>query len=506
MTNVLEDIAKTKEMLLKQQEEVQLKLKELEAIEIQAQAQTKAIKEASAVINEKLGNLVDQDAFFDFFAEPWFMKAVPKKDYVEIYVPKFVRNFQAGWITGETKTYYIYAINRFSKWFGEIPKELLPLVDFPKEVEGYIDGDRLRFSPEWKDRNVKKLRLHLDDITENEARIIKGHEFDLIRDMVLAGHIPYRMAPVAKEDLRPAQGRFELLPHQRPAEDKFLQTGAIGVFLPTGAGKSFIFMRLADMLKGRKILFVHSRTTAEQFAWYFEKYIPHCKDEIKITTYNGYRADKEEYILAGYDECQYIAADTFSRVSTINTKYRVGMSATPMREDGREELIFALTGHPVGVNWQEYMKQVKRNYHPIYVHVIKQGKIYKVKALVDFSKKTVIFCDSIDLGRQIATELQVPHIYGETKDRLDLINASKVMVMSRVGDLGVSIKDLQRIIEVDFLFGSRQQEVQRTGRLMHSNASGLRHDIIMTQKEYDDYGKRLWGLQEKGFTVKVVEE
>jgi len=85
--------------------------------------------------------------------------------------------------------------------------------------------------------------------------------------------------------------------------------------------------------------------------------------------------------------------------------------------------------------------------------------------------------------------------------KLDIEN--KVMVCSRVLDLGVSIKDLQRIIEVDFLFGSRQQELQRTGRLMHSNETDVRHDIIFTEKEIDSYGKRLFALQEKGFAVKI---
>ena len=72
-----------------------------------------------------------------------------------------------------------------------------------------------------------------------------------------------------------------------------------------------------------------------------------------------------------------------------------------------------------------------------------------------------------------------------------------------MADLGVSVKDLQRIIEVDFLFGSRQQELQRTGRLLHADKPE-RHDIIMTEGEMQKYGKWLWALQEKGFTIKVT--
>ena len=69
-------------------------------------------------------------------------------------------------------------------------------------------------------------------------------------------------------------------------------------------------------------------------------------------------------------------------------------------------------------------------------------------------------------------------------------------------DLGVSLDDLEYVIEADFLYGSRQQEVQRTGRLFHSTKSA-RHDIIMTREEFDKYGKRLHGLVERGFKINV---
>lgn len=138
-------------------------------------------------------------------------------------------------------------------------------------------------------------------------------------------------------------------------------------------------------------------------------------------------------------------------------------------------------------------------------HVVRSsaGKIRKLEDLLDMNKKTFIFCDTIELGKAIAKKFGIPYIYGATDNRLVGIEDNKVVCISRVGDLGVSVKDLQRIIEVDFLFGSRQQELQRTGRLMHSE-DAERHDIIMTDGEFDKYGKRLWALQEKGFTVKIV--
>ena len=92
---------------------------------------------------------------------------------------------------------------------------------------------------------------------------------------------------------------------------------------------------------------------------------------------------------------------------------------------------------------------------------------------------------------------------GETNNRVQIIKDNLVTVVSRVGDLGISIDDLERIIEVDFLFGSRQQELQRLGRLMHSNKKDLLHYIIMTEQELQQHSKRLWALREKGFHVRI---
>lgn len=134
----------------------------------------------------------------------------------------------------------------------------------------------------------------------------------------------------------------------------------------------------------------------------------------------------------------------------------------------------------------------------------KEAKLRKLRELLNPKKRTMIFCDTIELGKEIGRTFDIPFIHAETKDRLSVIGENKVVAIARVGDVGVSVKDLEQIIEVDFLYGSRQQQLQRTGRLMHSEEAE-RHDIIMTEQEVRDYGKRIWALQEKGFTIKIHE-
>lgn len=206
--------------------------------------------------------------------------------------------------------------------------------------------------------------------------------------------------------------------------------------------------------------------------------------------------------------CDRLPADTFSRFSTINMKYRLGLSATPYREDGRTNYIFALTGYPFGLDWGSLIKILEKKLHAINVFILKseKDKVRKIGELLDVNKKTLIFSDSISLGKEISRKFDVPFIYGSTKKRLEVLEDNKVNVVSRVMDYGISIKDLQHIIEADFLFGSRKQQVQRTGRLLHTLRKDSRHDILFSASEFDKYKKRLFGLMEKGFKLNFFNE
>lgn len=499
------DITKTREEIEKIKTDASEKLNQLALLEKKIKKQEKDLEIVSNSISEQLGDFVDRDKFMKFFEKPYVI--LPQtKTKVLVAVPKFIQGFQVGWLWKETEQFYIYQLDQYSSWLGDVPTELLKEIDFKKEFEAHVEGNQILFEPSNKEEIKRKLAKHIGDITDTSARILRGHEFDIIADMVENGCLPFKPLKVSQVDLRNAQSCIELRSYQKPAFDKFLEVGSIGLFHPTGAGKSMVSMRALDVIKGKKAVVVPSRTLVEQWEYYLEKYLPHCKNEIEIKTYQGFRPTEDEYSLVIFDECQRLPANSFSRLALIKTKYRIGLSASPHREDKRESYIFALTGFPVGLNWQDYMKEVGKSYHPIFVHIVRGevAKIKKAESLVDMNNKTFIFCDSIELGKRMADMINVPYIYGKTNNRMDVIDNNRVVVVSRVADLGVSVKDLKQVIEIDFLFGSRQQELQRTGRLMHSEEKDVRHDIIMTEKEFESYGKRLWALQEKGFTVKVI--
>ena len=77
-----------------------------------------------------------------------------------------------------------------------------------------------------------------------------------------------------------------------------------------------------------------------------------------------------------------------------------------------------------------------------------------------------------------------------------------VCFLSRVGDQGLSL-DIPRVIEYDFFKGSRRQEIQRMGRVMHREEKG-QHIILMTYDEYETFRKRVDVLEQKGLRVSKV--
>lgn len=451
---------------------------------------------------------IDEEVFRRYLKKPYKMVRVSEGKY-KIYVPKWVPNFQVGWLIdhGKDDEFYTYEINRYSSWLGDVPAELIEKLDLEPQIEAKVANGKVTFDKKHMAEDL--FKGHISRWGISNADIKAGHEFDVILRIIESGGIPYDKYPVDPADTRRPEVTFTLYDYQKKAVQLFRKTGAVGVFYPTGAGKSMIAMQAMDELQGRKII-VTTKTLIQQWEYYFEKFAPRLREETNIVTYELVRSRPElmrnRYVLAVFDECHKLPANSFAKLSLLNCKYRIGLSASPHREDGNEKMIFALTGYSIGINWKEYMEKTGRKYHPIHIHLTsaREYKMRKIAKLLNPKKKTLIYSDSLDLGHAIAERFNIPFVHGETENRMQIIKENKVCVVSRVLDHGASIDDLERIIEADFLFGSRQQELQRTGRLMHSSKAE-RHDILMTEKEFEQHSKRLWVLEEKGFHVKVHE-
>ena len=247
----------------------------IERIARETKAEEKRNKQVVSSLDVKVGDAIDSEALLKFFEKPYVI--IPQgRHKILVAVPKFIKNFAAGWLWKETESYYIYSFDQYSAWLGDAPADLLAEIDFKQGFSATLDGSTITYERDQKAAVVKALRPYLSDgkIGDTQATIKKGYEFDIVVEMVKSGCLPFKAQPVDKADLREPSGKIVLKPHQLPAKAEFLRTGAIGAFHPTGAGKSFITMHLFDIVRGRKAIFVPTNTLKEQWHEYIAQNIP----------------------------------------------------------------------------------------------------------------------------------------------------------------------------------------------------------------------------------------
>lgn len=487
-----------------------LKLEELtEKIE---QLKRSIVSEIAKRIEEARYTKFNPDALPDFLSEPYLIlpKRLVKGKAVEWYiiVPRFI-DFQLGWLERQTKSYNIFVLNQYVNWFAEVPQELQRLFDLKPLPVKVADG-LLLVDPDKQEEAWRRYRKWLTRREgEGAIRIKRGSEFQLIAQIIEDGCLPFIPQPVDKEDLRTPLTDIKLRDYQEEAWRTFLRYGAIGVFWPFGTGKSFFGLYALAALKGPKLVVVPYRTLKEQWEERIRRYLRWtAQNEVRVETYQAFHKVRDkQFTLIVYDEVHHLPANSFIRLATLKTKYRIGLSGSPYREDGRVNYIIALTGYPLGLSWEKFFQLGIIRKPLVIVHVCKnlRDKLRKLKELLaQETGRTVIFCDSIKLGKRLANEYGLIFVHGETTRRLEKIRENERVIVSRVGDEGLSLPDIDTIIEVDFLYGSRMQQSQRAGRLLHSKREATTHYILMTEEELARYGKRLLALYERGYRVNIV--
>lgn len=477
-------------------------------IDMSLSAEPEPEPEPSATAFDGLVNLEE----FEKFAEhPYFMYP-GKKGTMYVMVPKFYPSFQVGWLLDEVDgVWNRYEVNQYAVLFGSVPGQIRKHLNLPEPIRATVEGDTVTFAPEDKKAVRRRLPEHMKDWTDGTARITRGNEFKIIDQILQSGHVPFTPRPVKDEHVTDGRDSIRLRDYQRTAWDSFLRYGAVGIFHPTGAGKSYIGMAALSRIRvenRRNLVISPKRTLVDQWREYMAEHVPGALENTLITTYQGFKNYDEQFGVTIYDECRRLPANTFVRLSTIPTEYRMGCDATPYREDGKNHLIVALTGFPQSLNWQEYMKKYGPGYHAVHVHIVqtRRAKLYKARELYDPRKRTLFYSYHRDIGGNLADMLDIPFITADTDDRLGMMRDNRSFVASSVFVEGVHIEDLDRIIEIDFHYGSRQEELQLSGRLMHSKQRQKMHHIIMTYEEFEKYKKRLLSLEGHGFHVRLIED
>ena len=501
---------------------------------------------------------IETEHLAEFAEEPYCI--LPKSENeAYVVVPRFVP-FHVGWLDRQTGSYNVFVVNKYIDWIGELPDDIREQVgisgkyDHARVVDGelHIDpddrgeawdefatdrdqdaipGDDVLEEMDWdrlrslaSRRGVLKQNMSREDVEaalaaerdDERIPLKQSREFDVIAQLIEDGNLPFQPSPVDDDDLRaepegvtlddPAQVPSNAT-YQTRAWEKFLDTGMVGVYWPPSAGKTFLGLYAGERLRGEKLVVVPNNTLKEQWQQRIEKFCQH-PSEWDIQTYHYIRDNVSEYEQDGptltiFDESHHLPANTFAKLATIDTDYRIGLSASPYREDGRTEYIFALTGFPVGLEWQELVSLgvVDTPDAKLYLYETQRQKRHDVADLVaERPGKILILCDSLDRGEQLAEDLDVPFVHGGTTDRMETFENNRVVIGSRVADEGLSLRELDVVIEYDFHGGSRRQEAQRYGRVLHGDGEG-EHIILMTDGEYQQHSKRLLALEEQGINV-----
>lgn len=462
---------------------------------------------------------VDEDLVDAFAEEPYCIVPTGNEEW-RVVVPRFV-DLQVGILEQTTPAYHIFRVNKYAKWIVDIPDELEERFHFHDDLDATFDPDDRVLELGTEQEREEAWDRYGDHLWrrkgDTQIRANKGSEFDLLAALIDDGILPFQLTPVDPDHLyeepKFAHGEaIELRDYQEDAWETFLETGACGVYWPPGTGKTFLALWACAHLKGRKLVIVPSRTLVEQWEERIKQHLGIRWDQVEVLTYQSWskirrRMKKRSWTeptLVIYDECHRLPANTFSKFSTLPCKYRMGLSATPYREDGRTDYIFALTGFPVGLEWERLIELGVADKPDVTLHEVpdQAAKRDVLDDLLEPGTKTIVFCDSINRGQRLAKRYGIPFVHGETRDRLDTVREHEHAIVSRVGDEGLSIEDLDRVVEIDFLGSSRRQEGQRMGRLFHGDGEGDHH-VLMTREELAKYEDRLLAVQEKGIRIEV---
>jgi DNA excision repair protein ERCC-3 len=497
------------------------------AAELQLNNQLLVLQKRKIELSEKFNNVlslnqkiqIDFDALPQFLEEPYVLVPKAGQEWY-VVIPRWLK-LQVGYLDHQTPSFNVFIVNKYMKWLSEIPPELEATLRFAHTMSLKVSGGRLVTGEALQDEAWQKYSGYLSRRDGADGiKIRSGMEFKLIAKLLEDGVMPFVPKMIDSEDLREwtDEGHTKYLEIcnsknikgiQDRAWDKFLKYGAIGCYWSFGSGKSMFGHRVIGCIKGPKLVVVPSIILREQWTERLNTFNPSAKDEVTVITYQGYdKVCRQEWAAVIFDEHQHLPANSFMKLSTIKTKYRIGFSGSPFREDGRESYIFALTGFPVGMSWSELQQLHIMNVPQFRVYVLadKKAKDRKLEELMRLPLKTIIFCDGLDYGEELSKRLNIPFISGSSSDRLEIIRSSPACIVSRVGDEGLSDLKLQRVIEVAFLFGSRMQESQRFGRLMHSKEDKTQHIILMTRQEFANYQKRLMAITERGFKLELIED
>ncbi|SDT21482.1 DNA repair helicase XPB [Microterricola viridarii] len=379
----------------------------------------------------------------------------------------------------------------------------------------------------------------------------------------LAGYTPGTPHPI---DL--AEDGWALRDYQQKAVDNFFAGGSGVVVLPCGAGKTLVGAGAMATAKTNTLILVTNTVSARQ--WRDEllrrtsltpeeigEYSGQVKEvkPVTIATYQILTAkrkgeyahlallDAMDWGLVVYDEVHLLPAPVFKLTAELQARRRLGLTATLVREDGRESDVFSLIGPKrFDAPWKEIEAQgfiSPANCFEVRIDLPQHerlsyaaaadderyrlastapAKLGVVKQLVARhpGERILVIGQYLDQIDELSDALRAPKITGATPvdEREQLFQAFRegsieVLVVSKVANFSVDLPEATVAIQVSGSFGSRQEEAQRLGRLLRPKESGLTasfYSLVARDTVDQDFAQnRQRFLAEQGYSYTILD-
>ena len=464
----------------------------------------------------------DPEEVNKWLAHPYSIRETRSGEF-ELTVPSMF-DLNVGHLVRSTPTHNTFVVNRFSKFLGVLPSAFEKIFKFKETLPLRVFDGVLLTGEEHQAEAWERYREHLISRQgKDKIRIKPASHFDLLTSLIADGISPFIPSPVEPEHLIKSVWKLQTIEKDKDRENveirlkmkffkdavkTFKRTGAVGIFWAMGVGKTLYGLMLLSMIRvgdlPNLIIAGKYNTLVEQWKNALDLIEPAAPVEI-IKFQNLKSIEGKRFGVKIIDEGHNLPADTFALAGFDNSHYRAVMSATPKREDNRTELIFALSGEPIGLDWRVLLELGLIKAPDILLFLCDNygQKKKKLAELLKYPMKTLIYSFGKDIGMDLSKTFEVPFVHGGTpsKDRLGIIKSSLVTIVSSVGKEGISIRDLERTISYNFHFGSAQEEGQFFGRVLHGESEG-QHIILMTYDEHARYEKRLYLIKERGFKIR----
>ena len=361
---------------------------------------------------------------------------------------------------------------------------------------------------------------------------------------------------------------WELRDYQRDAAESFWHGGSGVVVLPCGAGKTLVGAAAMAHAQATTLILVTNTVSARQWKDELVRRTSLTEDEIgeysgavkeirpvTIATYQVLTMrrkgvyphlellDARDWGLIVYDEVHLLPAPIFRMTADLQARRRIGLTATLVREDGREGDVFSLIGPkrydapwkdiesqgwiapadcvevrvtlPEGERLAYATAEPEERYR---LASCTHRKVDVVKSLMarHAGQPTLVIGQYIEQLDELAEVLDAPVIKGETsvKERQRLFDAFRsgevrTLVVSKVANFSIDLPDAEVAIQVSGSFGSRQEEAQRLGRLLRPGHDGkvARFYTVVSRDTVDaDFAQnRQRFLAEQGYAYRIVD-